>query len=327
MKKVFLVGSLMLLLVGCGNKDSASNKSVSRVGTQKSEAAVESQDSQAVVNTKVELINPGAEPRQELRFAPKVNQEQTVQMNMQMEMSMSLAGQTQPAFKSPQMQMTVEAKVTDVDENGDIHVDFSYTDADVVADSNTSPEMAEAMRNQIKQMVGFKGSMIVDSMGNTKDVNFDLPESVDPNSKQMLEQMLNSLKQLSSPVPAQAVGEGAKWQVDNTLTANGITLDQVSTYEVESLQGDTVTLKTTVQQQADPQKVSPPGLPPNASINLQSLNSQGEGTFTIKLDQILPTSATMAITSDTQMAVKQPDSQEEIPMGMNMVMNMSLQGQ
>ena len=109
------------------------------------------------------------------------------------------------------------------------------------------------------------------------------------------------------------------------MTANGITLNQISTYEVESLQGDTVTLKTAVQQQADPQKISPPGLPPNASISLNSLDSQGEGTFTIKLDQVLPDSANMAITSDTKMSVKQPDSQEEMPMGMKMVMNMDLQ--
>ena len=325
MKKVFVIGSLVLLLVGCGGKDAASNKSASDTSAQKSEVAAETKSSE--VSAKVELIDQGAQPKQKLRFAPKVNQLQTVQMNMQMDMSMSLAGQAQPTFKSPPMEMTMEAKVTKVDENGDIHVDFSYTDAKVVADGNTPPEIAEAMGNQIKKMVGFKGSMVIDSLGNTKDVNFELPDSVDPNSKQMLGQMLNSLKQLSSPVPAQAVGEGAKWKVDNTLTANGITLNQVSTYEVESLQGDTVTLKTAVQQQADPQKISPPGLPPNASINLTSLDSQGEGTFTIKLDQILPNSANMAITSDTKMSVKQPNSQEEMPMGMNMVMNMDLQSQ
>jgi acetylornithine/succinyldiaminopimelate/putrescine aminotransferase len=81
----------------------------------------------------------------------------------------------------------MEAQVTKVDANGNIYANFFYSDADVVAGTNTPPEVVNAMRSQIKNLVGVSGSMMVDNQGNTKQASVNLPEGFDPNSKQMVD--------------------------------------------------------------------------------------------------------------------------------------------
>ena len=53
------------------------------------------------------------------------------------------------------------AEVTKVDANGDIYANVSYSDTDVVANANTPPNVVNAMRSQLKKLVGLRGSMVI----------------------------------------------------------------------------------------------------------------------------------------------------------------------
>lgn len=323
MKKSLFVGCLIFLIAGCGTKPTttAVNPDSSAQTAQQSQ---DSAKTPAAAQSNVQLLNAGTEPKQQLRLAPPANAKQTVEMTMKMDMAMSVAGEQQQAIATPPIKMTMDSNVTKVDANGDIHANFSYVDADIVAAANTPPEMVNAMRSQIKKIVGLNGSMIVDQQGNTKQVNVNLPEDFDPSVKQMTDQMVNSFKQISSPVPAEAVGVGAKWQVPNSVTANGMNVNQISTYELVDLKGNVATLQVNVEQQAQGQPINPPGLPEGASINLKSLQSQGNGKITMALNQIMPTSSNMSVRSNTEMTVKEAGSQQETPMGMNSAMEINL---
>ena len=196
-----------------------------------------------------------------------------------------------------------------------------------MANPNTPTELVNAMRSQLQKLVSFQGSFIVDAQGNTKDIYFDVPEDLDPITKQMLEQMSNSLKQISSPLPPEAIGVGAKWQVPNSLTINGMTINQTATYELVSLEDDIATLEVAIKQDAAAQTINQPRVPPSASIQLESLDSQGQATITIGLSQIMPISAIMSLDSNTQMKITEPNSGEEIRMGMKLLMDMNLESQ
>jgi hypothetical protein len=324
MKKALFIGCLVFLVVGCGEKPRATSTST-QSPSKTTQLAKGSTETSSVGQNQIKLVNAGAEPRQQLRFAPPANTKQTLQMTMNMNMAMSVEGQAQRTLNSPPIQMTMEAQVKKVDDNGDIHADFTYSDADVVAGANTSPEMVNAMRSQIKQLVGLSGSMLIDQQGNIKQVNLNLPEGLDPNTKRMVEQMANSLRQISSPFPSEAVGVGAKWQLPNTVTANGMTLNQTATYELVGLQDNVATLEISVEQQAESQKVNPPGLPAGASIDLKSLSSQGNGKVKRALNQIMPINSNISVRSDAQMTVKDASSQKETTMGMNSAMEIILE--
>jgi hypothetical protein len=221
--------------------------------------------------------------------------------------------------------MKMDSNITKVDANGDINANFSYVDADIVAAANTSPEMVNAMRSQIKKIVGLSGSMIVDHQGNTKQVNVNVPEGLDPNIKRMTDQMVNSFKEILSPVPAEAVGVGAKWRVPNSVTANGMNLNQIATYELVDLKDNVATLQVSLEQKAEGQQMNPPGLPEGASINLKSLKSEGKGQVKMAFNQMMPMSSNRSVRSNTEMSVKEPGSQQETPMGMNSAMEINLE--
>jgi len=325
MKKLLFISSLVLLIAGFGAKSQSTYVSANKVSevTQPSNKSTSTS-----ANLSLELFDPGAEPRQELRFTPAVNAKQTVAMTVDMDITMSINGQSPPQIDTPAVEIKIETQVTKVDANGDIYTDFSYSDVDVIPAPNTPPELVNTMRSQLQSLVGLQGSIIIDVQGNTKDINFDLPENLDPISEQMFEQMSNSLKQLSSPFPSEAIGVGAKWQVPNSVSINnGISINQIATYELVSLQDNIATLEVSLEQNAPPQSINLPGMPPGASVELESLDSEGQGDMTIGLSQIMPISATISLDSNTKMKVTPPNSAQEMTMDMNLLMNMNLESQ
>ena len=324
MQKSLFVGCLVLLIAGCAQKPPSTPTSAESP-SKSVQLSQESPKTPAAAQSNVELINAGTEPKQQLRFTPGANTKQTLQMTMDMDMAMSVGGQTQPAFDSPPIKMTMESEVKKVDANGDIHTDLSYSDADVVAAKNTPPELANAMRAQVKKLVGLRGSMIVDNQGNTKQANFNTPETLEPNTKKMVEQMVTSLKQLSSPVPSEAVGVGAKWKIPNSVTANGMTMNENSTYELVDIKDNVASLQVTMEQQAGEQKINPQGLPPGASLDLKSMNSQGNGKRKLALNKVMPISSTMSMRSKSQMSVKEPNTEKATAMDMNVSVEMALE--
>ncbi len=242
-----------------------------------------------------------------------------------MDMEMSVGGKTHRLPAPPLIQMSMESNVTKVEENGDIHVNFSYLDTEVVAGADTPPEMVNAMREPMKKLAGMKSSAILDNQGNTKQVNFTLPEDLDFNTKQMMEQLLNSIKQLSFPMPSEAVGIGAKWQFSNSLVVNGMTFNQMMTCEIVELKDNIATLQVNIEQQAPPQKMTQTGFSAGTSVDLNSLTSQGSGKITIALNQILPIRSDMSVRSKMEMTFKNTERQQEMTMDMNSVMETSFE--
>ena len=171
MKKTFLVSSFCFLLVGGGLKPASAPVSA-ETSFVVAQLTQNSTQTTPIGQTQVQLLTPGAEPRQELRFKPTVNAKQTLKMTINMDIASSISDKPIPKVKIPSTVMRVEVEVTQVDANGDIHSQFSYTDADVVADPSVLPEMLNAMQSAIKKVVGVSGTFIIDNRGQTTSGSF-----------------------------------------------------------------------------------------------------------------------------------------------------------
>ena len=326
MKKTLFVSSLCFLLAGGGFKPATAPVSA-EVPSANNQLVSDSTPTSPTVQTKVELLNAGTEPKQELRFKPQVNAKQTVTLTMNMDMTSSIEGRPMPKFQIPASTMKMEAVVTQVDPNGDIHFQFNYTDADVVADSTAQPEIVNAMRSTLKKMVGLKGTFVSDNRGQVKSGNFVIPEGLDPMTKQLLQQVSNSLTQLSAPVPAEAIGKGAKWRVTSSLNLAGINLSQSSIYELASFQDNVANLNITLEQQATSQGLNLPNLPPDATMTLKSLKSQGQGQMKIRLDAAMPMQANISVNSNGEMSLKGANNGKETTVSTQLSMQMTLESQ
>lgn len=324
MKKILLLALLFLTSESAIELSSTSSRAENPVLVQQPvpDKSIPANPSKS---PQIQLLNPGAEPRQPLRLKPKLDVKKTTTMAVKMEMGVSTADRTMNVNKVPTMVLTIDTKATKIDANGDIHYDFSYANADIAGDDPNLPTTAlDAMRSAVKKMVGLKGSFIMDSRGANKGGDFILPEGADNNLKQMVQNMSKSLQQLASPLPAEAVGKGAKWRISFPSNVSGMNLNQTATYELMDLQDGVATLKTTVEQQANPQNLTLPQLPAGSTMALKSFASQGQGEVIMRLDQLMPVRSVVSINSNSEMTLKIAGNPEELTMKTKLSMEMTL---
>jgi hypothetical protein len=326
MKKTLFLASLCLATAGWAIELSpASLSAETPLVVQQPDRGVSAPASNSK-NPQVELLNPGVEPRQQLRLKPAIDVKQTTVMTVKMDMEISASGRSSPGNKIPVSVMTFETKVTKIDPNGDIHYEFAYTNADITGDTgNIPPAARDAMRSTLKSIVGVKGSFIMDNRGVHKGGDIILPQGADNNLKQTVRQMSKSLEQLASPLPAEPVGKGAKWRVSSSSNFIGMNVNDITTYELVSWQDGVASLNVSIEQQANPQNITSPQLPPGTTLTLKSLASQGRGATTMRLDRLMPFRSTASVSSNSEMSAKSAGSSEEVTLTTKMVMEMTLE--
>jgi len=255
-----------------------------------------------------------------------VNTIETTTITLNTAMEMSIPGMATPrSTKLPSTLMKMETVVTQVDANGDIHYKFRYTDADMTGDASIPAGLLNTARTQVQKMVGLSGSFVMDDRGNTKSTSLSIPKGVDAATRQMLEQSFQSLEQLSAPLPEAAVGIGAQWKTLMPTKIYGMTINQTGTYELVGLKDGVVTLKVGVKQRAQGQKLSIPGVPKGVNMTLKSLNTMGQGEIKVRLDRLLPSTATLSMTSAAQMQTTNPGTSVVMTIATKTQMEMMLQ--
>jgi len=259
----------------------------------------------ATAKPQVELLEAGDEPRQELRFRPQVNAKQKATMTLQMDTDVSMAGQTMPKVDLPAITVALDTVVTKVEPNGNIHFKWSYSNVDVMHSTSLPPQVLETMRSQMKKMIGTSGSFIINDRGQIQTAKFTSPQKSDPKFKQFSEQISNSADQMSSPLPQEAIGIGAKWRVTTTPSLSGMNVKQTITYELVNLQDNIATLNLWFEQHANPQKLTLPGIPNGATVTLKSLESKGDGRLMMQLDRPFPLRANLIANFENEMSIQQ----------------------
>ena len=271
----------------------------------------------------VKLLNAGTGPATTLRLAATKGDKQSIVMTMTMDMEMSVGGTAQPSVKLPAMQMTIDLEVTEVTADRDVRYVFNLSAADVVADPAVAAEVSAIVKTQLQAMVGTKGKALVTERGLTKEADIEFPPGLDPQTRQMMSGMKESLNQLSAPLPEEAVGQGASWDVTTTITQNGLTLKQVATYTLTEAGRGGFTAKIGVRQKADPQEMKAPGLPPGTKVHLQDMTSEGEGDVRLDLTRLAPARSSVQMKSSMRSMIEAMGQQT--PMSMKMGMGMLIE--
>lgn len=247
----------------------------------------------------ITVEDPGAEPRQALRLQLREGDASEATMTMTMSTSMEANGQPVPAGAIPPIQITIRSEVVEIDdEAGTISTRFSYPRADIVDDGPVDPQTAQAMRSGLSVLEGLSGTATLTPRGKSVSSEFDVPDDVDPNSRQMLEQVSQQVETLTVPLPEEEVGVGAIWRVETSSSLGGIETVLQITYELRELEGTRYVLGVTYEQTAPPQEAELDGAPAGAVATVQEYLVTGGGEISGDLAQILPASSTMAAGGD-----------------------------
>lgn len=266
----------------------------------------------------VELLDAGATPRRPLRYKFAEGREDTMMMEMKMEMELELAGTRAPKVPLPAMQMAMAVQSKKVSPEGALHYDFKLESADVADTSGVSPNVVSSVKTELAKMEGLSGWAEVSARGFTRDAEVNVPAGAGQQLQQVVNNMRQQIRQMSSPFPEEPVGQGAKWVVHMPIDTPALKLTQKATYVLESLEGDTCTLKMDLEQTAPPQEMKAPNMPSGASAHLKSLASKGSGNMVVDLTKPVPESdmtAEMKMDSAISAQGRQQDMHMEMKMG------------
>ncbi len=237
----------------------------------------------------VKLLDAGSEPRQVLRYRAVAGAKESMLVSMKMEMAMEIGGNKLPVQPAPTMEMIMDIDVLDSDDD-QIRYKFVLSEARVLAEDSVPEETLQAMETQLQLMVGMEGESLITRRGFTVEGSFSPPENAPEMARQMLKGIEKSIGEMSSPLPEEPVGLGAKWQIEQEFDANGMRMKQTIIHELKKLGPHDVTTNISLVQSAEPQQLQLPGLPENVKIHLDSLNSVGQGQLNLDLTKLVPQS-------------------------------------
>jgi hypothetical protein len=138
----------------------------------------------ASIPAKLQILDAGATPRQELKFRPLANSQQTMTMTMGLSMDMVFGETPMPKTKMPKIAMKLDLKVGKIEPSGDINYSVRYSDINAIADKDTPPELTASIQKTMKTLVGFGGDIVIGSDGLVKSQKLTLPKTLDPTLKQ-----------------------------------------------------------------------------------------------------------------------------------------------
>jgi hypothetical protein len=304
-----------LLAGGCGDDESspASPGSAAKPAAATEKAAVAAPTGAAVrtpapavepprpAPAKVVLLEAGRKPRRALRYELPGSYRDKLGMTIRVGMEM---GSGAEAVKIDLPVIRLGMDVTSAGErSADRVFRFELTDADAQAGDKMFASMQDQLVAQMKKAVGAAGTLVVDPRGVNREVNLELPPDMDPQMSESMRWSRQAMEQMSAPLPEEAVGKGARWQVEQLVQLNGLAVVQRTEFELTALKRTRASLKTTITQRADPQIVALPGVPAGFKAELLSHSGKGSGRIDLDLGRLVPIKSTVRLETETSMRI------------------------
>jgi hypothetical protein len=245
----------------------------------------------------MKLLDAGAEPRKELRLHPKAGDKQTTRTTIKIALDTTIGEMPSQAIKMPAITLNSEITVKSVSDDGEIACEMVISDSIVAEEPGAMPQIAEAIKSALAAVKGLSGTGTISSRGLSKGFEFRIPANADAQTRQVMDQLKDAFGSLAVPLPREAVGPGAKWEAKTEVKSQGMTIDQTATYQLASLEGERLAVKSTIAQRASNQKFQSPALP-GLKLNLTKMAGKGIGSATSDLAQLLPLERTFELQSD-----------------------------
>jgi hypothetical protein len=261
------------------------------------------------VGVQVQLLDPGANPREVLRIAPNpAPTTRTLTFSTQVTQS----GASSATIGPLQMRTVVSTIAGVAGPNGTIRIPFMYGSFQLLDTSAGTPQQLDAIRTSLAQFQGFGGEYTLSSTGTVLSSRFNIPSTVNATVRGFLQQLSNQSGQLTVPLPTQAVGIGARWRGTTQLAAGGINFHQTYDYTLRSRDGSRVGLDVRYIQTAPRQQAKVPGLASGVTVEVTSVRVTGMGSNVLDLSQAVPLSGHLAAQGVEELRVRKGSQAETL---------------
>lgn len=253
---------------------------------------------------RVTLVDAGAEPRTPLAYHFKKGDKQPLRISLDMTMGMKSQQMAMPEMTLPRMAMRLGLTASDVKPSGEAKIDALLDAFTVEPQGQAQEAIASALRPSLDPMKGMKLSYWVAPNGHVRDLDVKL-DNAPPQAQQALQGVSQSFESMTAPLPDDAVGVGARWEVLTRVTNGGADLVQKATYTLTKRDGAKASLGVVVDQLAARDTVQAPGLPPGVTAKLQHFSSSGAGTTEIETTSMAPSGGKLDVSSAMKLEVAQ----------------------
>jgi len=254
-----------------------------------------------------------------LRYHVPVGAKARGQVTVRSSMQMNMGGMAAPTMELPVMSNVTDIEVTSVTAAGDIAFTTSVS-AMKIDTSNVDPRLAAAMKDKMPQIQPMAGSGTMSPRGEPRDLAFDASKQ-SAEMQAMLQQTNDAMRQSIAMLPLEAVGVGAQWDSVATMRQNGMEMLMKARFEVVSIDGDRVQLKSKGTMSASTKTMQIPNLPPDADIDVHEVSGDVAGTMECDLGTLV-SKADLKMTMRLSLDVKMQG--QSLPMSMVMTMQMGM---
>lgn len=268
----------------------------------------------------VRLLDAGAEPRAELRYAVTTATKASLEMTMDLQLVLRMAENPLPTASLPPMVMVFAADLGAPGTGDGIRVSSSLRSSKSKGRDAAERKIGVALDPKLAKLVGMTMDYVLDNRGFVREATLTLPPDLPADMAETVDQMRQSLTSLAVPLPAEPVGVGARWQVLKRITAGGVDTAQLGSYTMIGRVGDDVELAVDVVQFAAAPQVQTKGL----TAEIERYQALGGGTSRVRMSEPFTLSASMEVVSDVVMRVAAAG--QEVVMGARATLLMTMAG-
>jgi hypothetical protein len=235
------------------------------------------------------LLDPGRPPRRPLRYVWRPAQREQLTMDLRTTATTNEAGERAAGIPLPPVRIVLAIDPVSVSDDGDLRYRWRVTSTEVGGDAGTAASLVEGMRSEVDGVRALAGSAVVTSRGLTREVAIESGATADgAASGQMVDQVLQTLRDIAAPFPEEDVGVGARWQKLSEVSSSEARVTQTETFTLKELGPTQGALDNVLAQTAPPQPLHAPGMPPGAQARMESMLVSADAKTKFDRSRLVP---------------------------------------
>lgn len=179
------------------------------------------------------VLEPGAEPRQQLRYAPLPGTSQRVEIDVKVRLDSTFTNtvleQGHTAADSPTVRSTLRLTSQPVQGERDVEVRFVTEDVTVL-DDTTDPRLRKRVEAVASGAKGARGSWRVSPSGRITAVDVAVSPDTSATMRRQLATLRETIETSSLPYPDVPIGIGARWRATQSQRRANATWTTSATY-------------------------------------------------------------------------------------------------
>ena len=243
----------------------------------------------------ITVLDPGAEPRQVLRYEPTLHVPERAEMTLKTRVTNRFTNTVletgQRSIDNPSIRLVQRFDAVETTPTGETVMRFEIEDATVL-DDVVDPALRALAAARSAKMKGLRGSWHLAPSGKATELVLQTPDAEHRSD-------LSPMRESSVVFPDVPVGIGATWQVTSHESIGGVTWDRKATYRLRGLADSTASIDADIAMHASSQALS---TEPNATTTLTSATMNIAAQLTIPLHKLVTTSSAQG-TSESNFSI------------------------